>query len=304
VPLFLGVDGGGTQTTCVLGDATSVLATATSGASNVTRVGEEGARQALHQAIRTVCSGANVDAAKITRACVGLAGAARPEVENAVRRILCEVVSCELEIVGDMVIAMQAAFGSGPGVIVIAGTGSIAYGRNEAGQTARVGGWGFQISDEGSGYWIGRTAVMQIMRAQDDIKGPSSALARQLLKAWRLNSIEELVPVANATPAPDFAQLFVPVLCEADAGDPIARSVLTRAGTELARLGKLAIGKTFPVPENVPVAMAGGVFRNSALVRQVFYDALQAEYPKAIISPTVVEPVRGALDLARGVQHS
>jgi glucosamine kinase len=183
--------------------------------------------------------------------------------------------------------------------MVIAGTGSIAYARNESGQTARVGGWGFQISDEGSGYWIGRTAVMQVMRAHDDSKGAPTALTKQILKAWSLNNVEQLVPLANTTPPPDFAQLFMPVQCEADAGDPLARSVLTRAGTELARLGKLAISRMFSESDSVPVAMAGGVFRNSALVRQVFYNAVQAEYPKANISSTVVEPVRGALELAR-----
>jgi glucosamine kinase len=301
VAIFLGVDGGGTQTTCVIGDEKSVLATATSGASNVVRVGKERARQSLHEAVRNVCSAAKIDIRDIRRGCIGLAGAARPEVEETVRGILAEIVGAELEIVGDMVIALQAAFGSGPGVVVIAGTGSIAYGRDNKGQTARVGGWGFQISDEGAGYWIGKVAVMQVMRVHDEHPDASAGLAQHILKAWRLNSVKELVPIANATPPPDFAQLFLPVLCAADAGDPTARALLTRAGTELARLGKLAISRTLLDSDHIPVAMAGGVFRNSALVRQVFYNSLKAEYPMADVSPTVVEPVCGALDLARRV---
>src|SRR6185437_5615243 len=88
----------------------------------------------------------------------------RPEIQETVHGLLAEIISGEIEIVGDMEIALEAAFGDGAGVMVTAGTGSIAYGRNANGQTARAGGWGFAISDEGSGYWIGKTAVATAVR--------------------------------------------------------------------------------------------------------------------------------------------
>ena len=297
--IFLGIDGGGSKTTCVLGDDRSILATATTGPSNIVRVGERPAREALQQAIREVCAAAQIEPAQITRACVGLAGADRRDVSEAVQRIVTELVPGTVEVVGDMAIAFEAAFDSGPGVIVISGTGSIAYGRTVTGQTARAGGWGFQVSDEGSGQWIGRTAVSSVLRAQDEDEAAPTVLAMGILKTWGLRTLDELIRSANGTPAPDFSDLFLPVLSAADAGDPVARTVLTEAGIELARLAKIVIGRIFLEESRVPVAASGGVFQNSTLVRQVFYNSLRSEYPNASVSSAVVEPIDGALALAR-----
>jgi glucosamine kinase len=304
VAIYLGIDGGGSKTSCLIGDETSVLGAGTGGPSNVVRVGETQARESLTTAIRQACRVANVEPSQISSVCVGLAGAARPEISELVTGIVSEVVSgkikpAEIKVVGDMVIALEAAFGSGPGVIVIAGTGSIAYGRNAEGQTARAGGWGFAISDEGSGHWIGRTAVAAAIGARDEDPGQNIPLIEILLKSWRLETIEQLVPAANATPAPDFAALFPSVLSLADSGDRIARDVLTQAGSHLATLAGTCLRRLFPSSEAVPVAMSGGVFASSALVRQVFYNTLGSTHPKATLNPNVVEPVRGALELAR-----
>ena len=135
------------------------------------------------------------------------------------------------------------------------------------------------------------------MRARDE--GEESKLLRQILEAWRLSTLDDVVPAANASPPPDFSNLFPTVLATADAGDAVARSVLMQAATELARLAKLVISRLFAEEGSVPVAMSGGVFRQSALVRQVFYNSLRSEYPNASLNSTVVEPVKGALELAR-----
>lgn len=302
--IFLGIDGGGTKTSCVIGDETSLLGAGTSGGSNVIRVGERQARESLGAAIRQACAAANVNPAQIQRTCAGVAGGARPEIDELVRRMLSEFVSGQIEVVGDMVIAMEAAFGSGPGVIVIAGTGSIAYGRNSKGETARAGGWGFAISDEGSGHWIGRSAVAAAMRAYD--KQPSETadlLLDSIMKAWSVDSREQLVLIANKSA--DFAALVPAVVFAAEAGDATARNVLTQAGTELATLAGIVIGRLFGNAVAVPVAVSGGVFCNASLVRQVFYDRLRVAYPQALLSASLVDPERGALQLARkGVDRS
>jgi glucosamine kinase len=297
VALFLGIDGGGSKTTCAVGDETSLLASAMAEGSNIIRVGEARARSALHEAIRLAARAAGIDLGKIQRACVGMAGGARPQISEAVRRIVAEIVPAETQIVGDTVIALQAAFGGGSGVVVIAGTGSIAYGKNAQGQTARAGGWGFAICDEGSGHWIGRSAVTAAVHAQDE--GESSTLFRVISQAWAVDSWDDFVRIANGTPPPDFSSLLPHVLSAADAGDALARTVLTQAGAELAGIAKIVIGRLFSLQRGVPVAMSGGVFRNSALVRQVFYNSLRSEYPDAVVGSTVIEPVKGALDLAR-----
>jgi glucosamine kinase len=295
---FLGIDGGGTRTSCLIGDETSVLGSGSAGASNVLRVGEAAARTALVQAIHQACDAAKVDPAKISRTCVGAAGAVRLEVGRVVRRILAETVSGEIEIVGDMVIALRAAFGSGPGIIVIAGTGSISYGRNPKGETARAGGWGFAVSDEGSGHWIGCAAINAALRQADQTEDVSPLL-RTIMKVWNIEGRDALVVAVNASPAPDFAALFPAVLSAANSGDGQAAIVLRRAGCELAALAKIVLGRLFSDADTVPVAMSGGVFANSALVREVFYNELQVRFPEVVMSKTIAEPVRGALDLAR-----
>ena len=141
--------------------------------------------------------------------------------------------------VTDAVIALEAAFGPGPGVIVIAGTGSVAYGRNVAGQTAHAGGWGFAISDEGSGHWIGRTAVSGVMRAYDEGRADADArntlLPAGIMRAWGVGTHGQLVLAANATPARDFAGLFPEVLRAADAGDASAADAETAANAPPSR---------------------------------------------------------------------
>ncbi len=297
VSVFLGIDGGGSKTTCAVGDEKSVLATATGGGSNLIRVGEAQARESLHSAVQQACAGAGVDPRNVQQTCIGVAGAARPEIADQVRHLLSEIVSGEINVVGDMVIALEAAFGKGPGIIVIAGTGSIAYGRNEQGEAARAGGWGFAISDEGSGHWIGRSALSATMRAQD--VGEKTELLGRIQKFWQLSTIDDVVRAANALPARDFSSLFPLVLSAAGAGDALASRVLSQAGAELAELAKIAIRRLFPNDGAVPVAMAGGVFRESAFIRQVFYNTLRSFYPAATVKSTVIDPVLGALELAR-----
>jgi N-acetylglucosamine kinase-like BadF-type ATPase len=294
---YLGIDGGGTKTRCALGDETTTLATAAAGGSNVVRLGEAPARKALHAAVREVCVAANTPPDQISNVCIGAAGAARPEIAATVRRILAELTPASIEVVGDMVIALEAAFGSGPGVIAIAGTGSIVYGRDAAGRTARAGGWGFAISDEGSGHWIGRRAVSEILRAGDE--GQDTTLTGMVLQAWNLKTLDELVQEANSLPPPEFPRLFPVVLRAAEEGDRLAQSVLANAGTQLADLTAMVIRRLQPHPPHAPVAMTGSVFRQSTEVRQIFYNCLHARFPSLEVRSELVEPVEGALALAR-----
>jgi len=301
VGIFLGIDGGGSKTVCEVGDETTLLGTGVGEGSNVVRLGERQAGESIAAAVRQACAAALVNPRQIERTCVGVAGAARPEVAEIVRRALAELVSGEIEVVGDMVIASEAAQGGGPGVIVIAGTGSIAYGRNSAGRTARVGGWGFAISDEGSGHWIGRMAVAATMRAYDE--GHTTMLLETTMKSWGVSTREQIILAANASPPPNFAALLPAVLAAVDAGDATAHDILAQAGAELATLAKIVIARIFEDTKDVPVAMSGGVFGNSELVRRVFYNSLRLTYPHVVVNTNVIDPVKGALELARKGAH-
>ena len=294
---FLGIDGGGSKTSCVVGDEKSVLGSGVAGGSNIIRAGEDSARRALHEAIRQAHTAAKVKPSQIERVCAGLAGAARPEVRETAHRLIAEIVPGEVEIVADMEIALEAAFGHGPGVMVIAGTGSIAYGRNAQGKTARAGGWGFAISDEGSGHWIGKTAVATAVREGEETQ--DTCLLKAIAKSWGVNSHQQVVVKANGTPSPDFAALFPVVLKAAERQNKQARDVLTQAAKELVALAEDVINQVFPDAGSVPVAMSGGVFAHSSQVREVFYNRLSKEYPKVRLIEDVVEPVQGALQRAR-----
>ena len=147
-------------------------------------------------------------------ACVGAAGGRHLDANAAVRQIVRQILpNAEVVVVGDMVIAREAALQQHAGVVAIAGTGSIAYGCNEQGETApRAGGWGFAISDEGSGQWIGRTAVSEAMRASDARR--ESVLLARILGHGTGQSRDDLVRYANSSPPPSFAELF-PVIDQA-----------------------------------------------------------------------------------------
>jgi len=305
VSYYLGIDGGGTKTTCAVGDESHLLATATAGPSNIVRVGEAQARESLQQSVRQACAAAGIVPAQVVRTCVGGSGAARPELAEIVRHSLAQILPTPIDVVGDMQIALEAAFDKGPGVIVIAGTGSIAYGRDPQGTTLRAGGWGFAIGDEGSAHWIGRAAVSTVLRAADPRDGTleskrpqDSSLFAALLKAWGVTSLTDLARAANSIPPPDFSALFPAV---AASQDDLAAQVLTHAGRELATVAAVVIRRLFSKGHaaSVPVAITGGVFRHAPLVRQVFYNELRALDQRVEVNPNVVDPVEGALRMAR-----
>jgi len=303
VSYYLGIDGGGTKTTCTVGDESRLLATATTGPSNIVRVGEVQARESLLQSVRQACAAAGITPAQVSRTCVGGSGATRPELAAIVRSILAEIIASPIDVVGDLQTSLEAAFDTGPGVIVIAGTGSVAYGRDRQGTTARAGGWGFAIGDEGSAHWIGRNAVSAVLRAADlAAETPEtraySSLGAALFKAWGVTSLDELARAANSIPPPDFAALF-PAVVSSDAD--LAIHVLTTAGKELAQIAAIVIQRLFAKDHatSVPVAMIGGVFRYAPLVRQVFYNELRTLDPRVEVNPQVVDPVEGALRMAR-----
>lgn len=295
--LFLGIDGGGTKTRCVVGDEHRVLGTALTSSCKIQRVGEDEARRALHTVVKEACDAAGVSVNRIDQACIGIAGITDGSVTEWVQRALAQVISAPVEVVSDVLIALEAAFGDAPGCIVAAGTGSFAIGRNEEGKMVRAGGWGPAVSDEGSGYWIGRAAVAATLRAYDS--GKNTALLPAIMDAWRVSSRQEFTRIASSSPPPDFAQLFPKVLQVAEMGDATATDIIMRAGFELAELAMIVIRQLWPEAQRVRVAVSGGVLQNSRFIRQVFASTLRCARPEAALTFGNIEAVMGALILAR-----
>ncbi|MGC2745255.1 MAG: BadF/BadG/BcrA/BcrD ATPase family protein, partial [Candidatus Angelobacter sp.] len=166
MPLYLGIDAGGTKTDCAVSNGAELLGQATGASCKLARVGKERGRENLQAVIRQATQTAHVDASEIQHVCIGMAGASLAEAVHWAQQTIRELMpESTIYVAGDHVIAHRAAFGTSPGVLVISGTGSIAFGRNQNGETARAGGWGPNVSDEGSAFWVGREAVTEALHA-------------------------------------------------------------------------------------------------------------------------------------------
>jgi N-acetylglucosamine kinase-like BadF-type ATPase len=293
--LYLGIDAGGTKTDCAVSNGAELLGQASGDSCKLARVGRAKAHQNLQSVVQRTCEGAHVRACDVQHVCIGMAGASLPDAviwaQETIREIIPEAT---IYVAGDHVIAHRAAFGTSHGVLVISGTGSIAFGRNQKGETARAGGWGPGISDEGSAYWVGREAVVAALHEYD--RGTTDGLLCTIAQYWKI-APEEVVRVANAS-EPRFAELAAAVASAAEKGDLVAREIMKRAGMSLAQLASAVIGRLWQEGGVVPVALAGGVLQGSAVVRQSFRDSMNAERPEAAVSFAYVRPVLGALEIA------
>jgi len=293
--LYLGIDAGGTKTDCAISNGAELLGQATGASCKLARVGRDLARTNLQDTMARAAESARVLARDIQHVCIGMAGASLPEAVSWAQETIREVIpEATIYAAGDHVIAHRAAFGTSHGVLVISGTGSIAFGRNQAGETARAGGWGPEVSDEGSAFWVGREAVAATLRAYD--RGEQIGLMEVIAKHWRV-APEEVVRMANAA-EPRFAELAAAIASAAEEGDASAMSITEKAGRALAGLASSVIHRLWPEGGVVPVALSGGVLQGSAGVRNAFRDALKHERPEAAVSFTHVRPVLGALEIA------
>ena len=302
MPLYLGIDAGGTKTDCAVSNGAELLGQATGASCKLARVGKERGRENLHSVVRQACELARVAPNDVQHVCIGMAGASLAEAVQWAQQTIRELTpESTIYVAGDHVIAHRAAFGTSPGVLVIAGTGSIAFGRNQKGETARAGGWGPNVSDEGSAFWVGREAVAEALRAFD--QGQIDGLLAAIADHWKV-APEEVIRLANSS-EPRFAELAGPVAAAAEQGDPQARDITDRAGKALAGLASAVIQKLWPQGGIVPVALSGGVLQGSAQVRQSFKETMRVLQPLAAVSFAYVRPVLGALEIAaqRGVRR-
>lgn len=302
MPLYLGIDAGGTKTDCAISNGAELLGQATGATCKLAYVGKEKGRENLQAVIRQVCESAHVGPSEIQHVCIGMSGASIAEAVQWAQQTIRELIpDSTIYVAGDHVIAHRAAFGTSPGVLVISGTGSISFGRNQAGETARAGGWGPSVSDEGSAFWVGREAVAEALRSFD--RGNQNGLLSTIASHWHV-APEEVIRLANAS-EPRFPELAGPIVNAAEHGDGQARDIAERAGKALAGLASAVIQRLWPQGGIVPVALSGGVLQGSALVRQAFKEEMRIQQPQAAVSFAYVRPVLGALEIAaqRGVRR-
>jgi N-acetylglucosamine kinase-like BadF-type ATPase len=245
-------------------------------------------RQAAHSAAVTL---------PVDRGVIGCAGAGRALEQHELRRGLAEHgLARRLEVTTDGEIALVAAFGVGPGILVSAGTGSIAYARDGHGQLHRAGGYGWQLGDEGGGYWIGRQALAAAARAHDH-PGDHTTLLTRLLSDLGLHQFDDLVRwAASATPA-QVAALAPHVLDAAKHGAADAQHIVTVAARELGDLAQGLVAG-FPSDAPVPIAVGGALLRSGSPLRVAVRANLERAGPQLRWTDAVVDGPLGALRLA------
>jgi len=292
--VILGIDGGGTRTRASIVADDKVLAYAENGSIKRLRVGAEVAETNLRAILAEVLAQAGVKA--VDAASVGVASAAMPGVKEWITAVFDEFGMPRSEVVGDEVIALDAAFKGGPGILQIAGTGSNTIGRAADGSRECAGGWSSRLGDEGSGYWIGVNAVRWALKAHDREK-PTRVL-ETVGKLWGTADIDELVNVGDGTPGPDFAALAPAIYELAEAGDPVALAVVQQAGADLVEFVLLVRGKLrrkHGIAGEVPVAWTGGIVEKMTMVREAFFAGLHAAAPLMPVSTEPVVSLDGAL---------
>jgi N-acetylglucosamine kinase-like BadF-type ATPase len=230
-------------------------------------------------------------------AVIGAAGAGRSQEQaDLARAVIAAGVAETVRVLPDGEVALRAAFAEGAGIIVNAGTGSVAFARDPAGGMHRSGGHGWQFGDEGGGYWLGRRALDAAARAQDGRAEGSTLLAR-LLGALGLRQFDDLVRWSTtATPA-QVAALAPHVLNAASEGEAIARRTVTDAAEELAGLA-VALARHFPGSGPIAVAATGGLVNPASALTTALRDALAVQLPRAELSTRHIDLALGALALA------
>ncbi|MEP7327171.1 MAG: BadF/BadG/BcrA/BcrD ATPase family protein [Gemmatimonadota bacterium] len=298
--ILVGADAGGTKTSVVIGDGHAILGRA-EGSPGAIRPGRAlAAASAIADAVRRAFTAANVLEAEVL--VVGAAGAGREQERLELERSLrSERIVKRVLVTTDIEIALAAAFGKGSGIVVSAGTGSIAIGRDAQGRLHRRGGYGWQMGDEGSGYAIGRAALSACSRAADD-RGPRTTLSARLLAAARVETFEELISWAVNANTSQVSSLAPAVLEAAADGDVVAQGIVDYAARELCQLAKSLLPH-FPESEPVAIALAGGILSTDRPLRTLINQRLADENRFTVIADTI-EPALGALHMAENLAQT
>ena len=291
---FLGVDGGQSSTTAVIGDETgTVLGAGSGGPCNHVGAAEGPAKlsSAVAECVGKACRQARLDPDRVRfrAACFGMSGGPADK-----RGVLSKIFSAgELVVTDDATIALSGALAGAPGVVTISGTGTIAFGRNALGKTARAGGWGYVFGDEGSGFDLVRQAIRAALRFEEGW-GPPTVLRQALLAATDAADANEMLHLMYTVdwPRSRAAQLAKLVDQAAAGGDAVARELLTHAARQLASLAAAVASQLWPQGEMVNVAYIGGVFRSRILLDCYRSDIEAAGYRCA---PPLFPPAGGAL---------
>ncbi|HHW08615.1 MAG TPA: hypothetical protein GXX29_01430 [Firmicutes bacterium] len=328
MPVRIGIDGGGTSTRSLIYDDEEGILAEAGGPACALSGGLERALQSIGQTLEQALTkaaehGRPVPArpGAIDAVCLGISGAASlpagQPLSEGVSRFLGErgyPVSPErILVVSDIEIALAGALGGAPGVVLIVGTGAVAYGRSPGNRTFRADGWGWLLGDAGSGYDIGRAALRAAFAIQDGRREDktSSGLVAAVTAHFQVSALSQLVPMVyeGRIKVSDIAALS-PVVAElAAAGDPVCLAILDEAAEALAQSVLAVVSRLYSGEGEgerptgpIPVSYQGGVIRHSPVLRELVVRKIEAKGERlgvrCRVKPPAYEPVVGALLLA------
>jgi N-acetylglucosamine kinase-like BadF-type ATPase len=304
VRYVLGIDAGGTKTVCILADEQGeAIAEARSSGANLQAVGELEVEKVLHQVMEDALGDRGILPQAI---CLGIAGVDRDDDLAIVRSIMRRIAyKARTLVVNDALVALVAGAGAEPGLVLVAGTGSIAYGRNREARAARAGGWGYVLGDEGSGYWIGRRALGAVVR-QADQRGRPTLLTGRLLQHFGIGKPQDLVQVVyyrNLRPSA-IAALATHVSQAAQDGDEVAREILAEGAEELLGAARSVISRLHLDAEPFVCVFAGGIFQAVPWLADHLRTRLLETSPRCQVTrlerPAAIGAVQLAIDELRG----
>lgn len=294
----LGFDGGGTKTDCVLMDENrTVLAQAHGGPSNPMRVGFGGALASVCESARQAMQNANIPPTEVLALCAGLAGTGHEEAARKMKRLLqTEFPDSAIHICTDLELTIEAT-GDGPAIVLIAGTGSAAVGRDDDGRIARVGGRGPLLGDEGSAYDIGRRAAILALR-EFDRSGTNSDLGKKMLQELGIANWQEFQSHAQSVPDEVFPRIFPVVASAAELGDSTAQELLQTAALELASLVSDLVEQLQFKNRRFLLVKSGGMIGPSPYLDKELDARLRMVAPQAKFAALLLSPAEAAARLA------
>jgi glucosamine kinase len=299
----LGIDVGGTKTVCLLADDEGrVIGQGREEGANLQGAGELALEKVLHSVMEQTLRGTGTVPSAI---CLGIAGVDRAADEAVVRSIMTRIgYKARILVVNDALIALQAGVENAPGIVIVSGTGSIAYGRNADGEASRAGGWGYVLGDEGSGYWIGRLALRAVVRHADG-RGRVTSLTPRLLAHFGVQKAAELInKVYHEDLSPRaIASLATYVQQARNEGDMVAAGILNRAADELMAAATAVMTRLEMAEKPFTFVLAGGMFRAVPWLCEQMQLLLPALAHQSRVMRLDEEPALGAVRLAMAELH-
>jgi N-acetylglucosamine kinase-like BadF-type ATPase len=301
--VVLGIDGGGTNTRAAIVADGNIVGSGQSGSIKRLRVGAEVAEANLRAVLKETFAEAGVKG--VEAACCGVASASMPGIPEWITAVFEDFAVEKSEVVGDHVIALDAAFEGGPGILQIAGTGSNCVGRAPDGTLETAGGWSSRLGDEGSGYWIGVNSIRRALHALDR-EEPCQVIPK-VMEIWGTKDMDEFIDLGDGTPAPDFAALAPAINELAEAGDAVAVGTLQQAAIDLVGfvlLVRSKLRRKHGIAGEIPVAWTGSVIAKMDLVQQQFFAGLHAAAPGMPVGTEEVVALKGAIWRAERMANS